>query len=144
MRTTELVLIAMVMLGCFFKYMHWPGASAHIFFGRCGLALFYFPFGFRSLPAPKPTDQILWMSVLGGFAMCIALLGLVSFLMRWPNNSTVLLVGAIACAPALITGGVLRYKHPHLDIYLDGLLIRCLVLGMLAFGMWSLFVGKPH
>ena len=144
MRTTELVLIALVMLGGIFKILHWPGASALIFFGGCGLALFYFPFGFRTLPAPRPTDQILWMTVLGGGSLCIVMLGLVSFMMRWPNNATVLVSGAVACLPALLIGGVLRYKHPRLDIYLDGLLIRCLVLGLLAFVMWLLFVGKPR
>ena len=144
MRTTELILIAMVMLGCGFKFMHWPGASFLIVMGGCALALFYFPFGFRTLPAPKPTDQILWMSLLGGLSICIALLGLVSFLMRWANNPILLACGAIACAPALIAGGALRFKRPRFDIYLDGLLIRCLILGLLAFAMWFLFVGKPR
>lgn len=144
MRTAELVMIAMVMLGCIFKFMHWPGASFLIVLGGCGLALFYFPFGFRTLPAPKPTDQILWMTVIGGLSLCIALLGLVFFLMRWPHHDKFLVCGAIACLIALGIGGALRYRDPRLDIYLESLLIRCLVVGMLAFTMWFLFSGKPR
>jgi len=144
MRTTELVLIALVMLGCSFKFMHWPGASVLVVLGGCGLTLFYFPFGFRTLPAPKATDQILWMSVLGGLALSIALVGLVFFLMRWPHQSKFLVIGTALCSSALLVVGVLRYKNPRLDIYLDGLMIRCLVLGLLALAMWSLFSGKPR
>lgn len=144
MRTTELVLAAAVVLGCIFKIMHWPGAGALIISGGGGLALFYFPFGFRTLPAPRPTDQILWTTVLGGAALSVALLGQVFFMQRWPNSAAWLLMGAIACAASLLVGLVLRYKHPRLDIYFDGLLIRCFVLGGLAFTLWALFSGMPR
>ena len=143
MRTTELALASAVILGCIFKLLHWPGASFLIISGGCGLALFYFPFGFRTLPTPKPTDQILWMTLLGGIASCTALFGQVAFLLRWPHSPTFLLAGAISCAVSLLAGSVLRYKHARLDIYLDGLLIRCLVLGGLAITLWTLFAGKP-
>ncbi|MBK7946052.1 MAG: hypothetical protein IPJ85_12460 [Flavobacteriales bacterium] len=144
MRTTELSMIMAVMLGCMFKFLYWPGASVLVVLGGCGLALFYFPFGFRTLPAPKPTDQILWMSVLGGFAISISMVALVFFLMRWPLQSELLVMGTVLCLIALLVGGVLRYKHPRLDIYLDGLLIRCLVLAALTFAMWYLFSEKPR
>lgn len=144
MRTTELVLAALVIVGCMFKIMHWPGANILIISGGGGLALFYFPFGFRSLPSPKPTEQILWMTLLGGASLCSALFGTVFFLLRWPHSAALMLTGAIACAVSLIAGLVLRYRHPRLDIYFDGLLIRCLVLGGLAYTLWELFSGKPH
>ena len=144
MRTTELALVAAVMLGCIFKFMHWPGASALIFSGGCLLALFYFPFGFRTLPAPKPTDQILWMTVLGGASLGTTLFGLVAFLLRWQSNSTVMVAGSAACAVSLLAGVVLRSRYPRLDIYLEGLLIRFIVLGGLAFSLWFLFSGKPR
>lgn len=144
MRTTELVLAALVILGCMFKIMHWPGAGILFVSGGSGLALFYFPFGFRTLAVPKPTDQILGMTLLGGVSLSIALSGEIFFLQRWPHSAALLLAGAIACAVALIVGLVLRYQHPRLDIHLDGLLIRCLVLGGLAITLWGLFAGKPH
>jgi hypothetical protein len=144
MRTTELALASAVILGCIFKIAHWPGAGMFIFSGGCGLALFYFPFGFRTLPAPKRTDQILWMTLLVGVALSAALAGVVAFLLRWPNSARILLSGAIGCAISAMAGLVLRIKHPRLDIYVDGLLIRCLVLGALAITLWTLFAGKPH
>lgn len=144
MRIAELALTALVILGCIFKIQHWPGAAFLLISGGGGLALFYFPFGFRTLPAPKPTDQVLWMTLLGGVSLCAALGGEVAFLQRWPHSAILLLAGAIACAVSLVVVLVLRYKHPRLDIYFDGLLIRCLVLGGLAITLWELFAGKPR
>ncbi len=144
MRTIELALIAAVIFGCLFKFMHWPGAGVLIVSGGGGLALSYFPFGFRTLPAPKPTDQIQWMTLLGGIALSTALCGIVAFLLRWLHQSKFLVVGAIGCAVAVLLGAVLRYKRPRLDVYLDGLIIRCLVLGGLAIILWTLFSGKPR
>lgn len=144
MRTAELVLAAMVILGCIFKIQHWPGAGILFVTGGCGLALFYFPFGFRTLAAPKPTDQILAMTLFGGVSMSIAMSGMIAFLQRWPQSAVLLLTGAISCAVALIVVLFLRIKHRRLDIYLDGLLVRCLVLGGWAFIVWELFAGRPH
>lgn len=144
MRTTELSLVASVILGCLFKMMHWPGASALVILGGSALALFYFPFGFRTLPAPKPTDQVLWMTLLGGAALSTTLFGHVTFLQRWPNSATWLLGGAVACGVSVLVGLVLRRKHPRLDIYFDGLMIRCFVLGALALSLWALYSGKPR
>ncbi len=144
MRTTELALVAAVMLGCVLKLMHWPGASFLIVCGGCLLALFYFPFGFRTLPAPKPTDQLLWLTVVGGASLGMGLSGLVAFLQSWPHSSMILLIGAIGCACSLLSGAMLRFTRPRLDIYLDSLLIRCFVLGGLAITLWTLFNGKPR
>ncbi|HMW95845.1 MAG TPA: hypothetical protein PL010_15670 [Flavobacteriales bacterium] len=144
MRTTELVLIVLIVLGCIFKIQHWPGANAFILVGGGTLALFYFPFGFRTLAAPRSTDQILWFTLLGGLALNAALSGLLAFQLRWPYNKELLVIGAIGCAVTLLSGVVLRYKHPRMDIYLEGMLIRCLVLGGLAFMLWGLFAGKPR
>lgn len=144
MRTTELVLTAVVILGCIFKVQHWPCAAALIISGTGGLALFYFPFGFRTLPSPKPTDQVLWMSFVASTALCATLCGLMAFLQRWPYSAVLLQVGAGACAVTLLIGLWMRYKHPRFDIYFDGLLIRCLVLGGLAITLWALFSGKPR
>lgn len=144
MRTAELALASAVIIGCVFKVQHWPGAGPLIVGGGSGLALFYLLFGFRTLPAPKPTDQILWMTVLGGASMSAALSGLVAFLQRWPLNKELMVGGAISCAASLIAAFVLRYKHPRLDIYLDGLIVRCMALGGLAITLWTLFAGKPR
>lgn len=143
MRITELTLTATVILGCILKIMHWPGANVLVIAGGGGLALFYFPFGFRSLPVPKPTDQILWMTLLGA-SLCAALCGEVAFLLRWPHSAQLLLIGAVGCAVSLLVGSVLRYKHRRLDIYFDGRLIRCFVLGGLAITLFTFFAGKPH
>lgn len=144
MRTTELALIGAVILGCIFKIQHWPGAGPLFVVGGGALAFFYFPFGFRTLPAPKQTDQVLWMTLLGGACLCAAMFGFLFFMQRWPYSAVLLLAGAVVCATGFLIGLVMRSKHPRLDIYFDGLLIRCLVLGGLAFTLWSLFAGKPR
>ena len=144
MKITELILTAAIILGCIFKIQHWPGANMLVLTGGATLAFFYFPFGFRTLPAPKPTDQILWLTVLGGLALNLALAGFLACQLRWPYSKELLVIGAIGCAAALLAAALLRYRQPRLDIYLDGLLVRCLVLGGLAFTLWGLFAGKPH
>ncbi len=144
MRIAELSLTAAVILGCIFKIMHWPGANILILSGGGLLALFYFPFGFRTLPAPKPTEQILWLTVAGGASLCVALLGLVAFQLKWANNSKLMVSGAVGCVLTLLFGLILRFKHPRLEIYFDGLSIRCLVLGGLVFTLWILFAGMPR
>lgn len=143
-RTTELALVATVTLGCIFKILHWPGAGLLMVLGAGLLALFYFPFGWRTLPSPKPTDQILWMTVLCGAAACSALGGLLAYFQHWPHGPLLLEIGALACGSAMALGAIMRYKHPGLDLYLDGLMIRCGALGGLAFTLWFLFAGKPH
>ena len=137
-------MIAMVVVSCIFKVQHWPGAGVLYVSGGYGLALFYFPFGYRTLPAPIPTDQMLWMTLLAGVSMCTALSGMVAFLQRWPHSAALMLAGSVACAVALMVVVILRARHPRMDIYLDGLLVRCLVLGGLAYTMWELFAGRPH
>ncbi|MGV3636337.1 MAG: GldL-related protein [Flavobacteriales bacterium] len=144
MRTTELVLIVLVMLGCIFKILHWPGAAVMLVVGAAGLALLYFPFGWRTLPSPKPMDHVLWMTLLGGAAACTAVSGVLAFLQHWPHSADLMIAGAFGCAAVVPVALVLRSKHPRLNIYLDGLLIRCVVLGGLAFTLWELFAGKPH
>lgn len=144
MRTSELALIAAAMLGCIFKILHWPGAALLLVFGGGSLALLYFPFGWRTLPAPKPTDQLLWMTLLGGSAACTAIGGILAFLQHWPYSATVMWIGALACGVTLVTSVIVRYRRTSLDLYLDGLMIRCAVLGGLAFTLWELFAGRPH
>lgn len=144
MRTAELAFITAVILGCIFKILHWPGASALIISGGWLLAVFYFPFGFRTLPAPKATDQMLWMSILGGASLCLAMSAVVAFLQRWSHSRMMLVCGAIGCSVTFSASLYLRYKRPRLEIYFTGLLIRSLVLGLLAIILWDVFVGKPR
>ena len=115
-----------------------------MFFGGGALAFFYFPFGYRTLAAPKPTDQILWSTLLVGSMLSLALAGLLAFHLHWPHSGPLLVLASCGCGLAFLTVLMLRYWQPRLDIYLDGLLIRCGVLGGLAFIIWGLFSGKPH
>lgn len=144
MRSIELGTITAVIVGCGFKIQHWPGAAILLVCGGCGLALSYFPFGYRSLPAPKATDQILWMTFMTGAVLSVSLVGVVFFLQRWPYSTWLMVSGAVGCAIALVIALVLRCRRARLDIYLDGLMIRCVVIGGLAITLWGLFAGKPR
>ena len=144
MRTTELVSITFVITGCAFKIMHWPGAAWLLILGGWSLALYYFPFGFRTLPAPRQTDQQPWLTWTAGLALFTVVNGLVFFMQRWPFSGPLMLGGVTACAVVVTVAAVVRYRHPRLDMYCDGLLLRCLILGLLAFFLWSNFMGKPR
>lgn len=144
LRTVELVCVAAVIAGCAFKVMHWPGASALMVSGGGALALFYFPLGYRTLPAPKRTDQLPWLTWVAGAALCTVLFGLVAFLQRWPYSGPLMLGGAIGCGAVALVAPVVRYKHQRLGMYCDGLLVRCMLLGTLAFFLWKAFLGLPR
>lgn len=144
MRTAELVCVAAVIIGCAIKILHWPGAAALIVAGGGSLALFYFPFGYRTLPAPKQMDQLPWLTWLAGAALCAVLCGLVAFLQRWPYSGPLMLAGSIGCGAVVLVAAVVRYQHQRLDMYCDGMLVRCMLLGTLAFFMWATFLGLPR
>lgn len=46
---TEMVIIAIALVGTFFKIQHWPGANIMIAVGLTSLAIIYFPMGFYFL-----------------------------------------------------------------------------------------------
>jgi len=143
-RTVELVCIATVITACAFKIMHWPGAAVLIIVGGCSLALFYFPFCYRTLPAPKQTDQLLWLTLMAGKALALVMIGMVFFIQHWPYGGFFLLAGTIACGAVALVAARVRYKHQRLDMYCDGLLARCVILGLLAWFIWATFQGLPR
>ncbi len=144
MRTVELLFIGAMVLGFAFKIMHWPGASMLIVVGGASMAVFYFPFAYLTLPAPKPMDQLPRLSMAAGAAICTAMAGLLAYVQHWPYCGPLLLGGSMGSAAMLPVALLVRYWHPRLDMYCDGLLIRCFILGALAFFIWSTFLGKPH
>lgn len=144
MHTMELACVAAVIAGCAMKILHWPGAAALIVAGGGSLALFYFPFGYRVLPAPKPTDQLPWLSWVSGAALCTALSGLVAFLQRWLFSGSLMLAGGIGCAVLVPVVLVMRYRHPHLGMYCDGLLVRSMIIGLLVLFLHTAFLGLPR
>lgn len=139
MRPAEITLVAGIMLGIWCKLMHWPGGALLIVCSGCGLGLYYFPFGIRTLAAPKRTDRILWLSLVAGAALCAALVGVIGCMHLWPVWPTLAAGGAIACTLVLPVAASFRPRHRHLDIYLDGLLLRCLVIGALAAVMFAFY-----
>lgn len=143
MRITELLLAAGVMLGILFKLLYWMGGNMLIVFCGCALALYYFPFGYRTLPSPTRRDQIPWLSLSTGAALFAALVGLVGHMHFWPGSHILLVGGAIACALMLPAAALMRPRHRNLDVYLDGLMLRCLAMGALALATLVLFAPPP-
>ncbi len=108
MRTAELAFIAAMVLGFAFKIMHWPGASVLLVIGGAGLAVFYFPFAYRTLPAPKPTDQLPRLSWVAGAALCTAMAGLLAYVQHWPYCGPLLLGGSMGSAAMLPVALLIR------------------------------------
>jgi len=46
---TEKTVIGIALVGTFFKFQHWPGASILLVIGLTSLAILYFPMGFYFL-----------------------------------------------------------------------------------------------
>ena len=133
MKRAEEILVGGIILGLFFKLMHWPGASAILVLCMGGLAIFYFPLGILLFGTPARHDQIKWFSAVGGLAMGISLIGVLFKLQRWPLNDTFLLVGAGGCALVLALALFLLARPTALASYLYAMITRTTVLGLLAF-----------
>jgi len=103
MKRAEEILVGGIILGLFFKLMHWPGASAIL------------------------------VLCMGGLAMGISLIGVLFKLQRWPLNDTFLLVGAGGCALVLALALFLLARPTALASYLYAMITRTTVLGLLAF-----------
>ncbi|MFT3884396.1 MAG: hypothetical protein QM724_02890 [Flavobacteriales bacterium] len=144
MRNAEIAFALAVVVGLLFKIMHWPGASVLIVSGGGLLALFYFPFGYRTLPTPRAADQLIWLSLLGGLSLCAALSAQMAFILHWPFSRFLLTMAVAGCGVSLLAATVIRYRNNRLDLYLEGIILRCLVLGFLALVILVLFSNQAR
>lgn len=124
-----------VVLGILFKLIHWTGASLLVVAFGCGLALYYFPFGLRTLAVPGASPRIAWLNLLAGGALGVAMVGLVGRMHLWGIWPAMLTLGTLLCLGVLPVAAYLRHRQQGRDLHLDGIMLRCLVLGALALGM---------
>lgn len=132
---TEKVLSIIFIISLLIKLMHWPGGSAIMILSLLGLALCYFPLGFYFLNEKNVFKQKLGISIVFGWLLSVAIIGILFKLMFWPGSGPMLIIGFLT---ALIFSIIAFFmfknaltgetKHFH-----KNLLLRSLILFVLSF-----------
>jgi hypothetical protein len=113
--------------------MHWPGAGVLMVLSLTFLALCYFPFGFYFFSDKNFKNQKIGISILFGWLLSIAIIGIEFKLMFWPGSQVMLLVGCMSAAVLLLAGfSLLKKSDEDLKNYHKNLFTRTVVIFVLA------------
>lgn len=131
---TEKVLFTLFIIGLIFKYNLWPGGSVIVIFSLLGIAFCYFPFGFYFINDKPVFKNKVGLSILYGWLLSIALIGILFKIMFWPGAGPMLIIGGISLIPLLIVAIVLNNKSDEESkIFNRNLLIRTSTITFLTF-----------
>ncbi len=131
---TEKVLFAIFIIGLFFKYNLWPGGSVFVILSLLGIAFCYFPLGFYFINDKPVFKKKVGLSILYGWLLSIALIGILFKIMFWPGAGPMLVIGGISLIPLLIVAVVLNNKSDEESkVFNRNLLIRTSTIAFLTF-----------
>lgn len=127
---TEKVLSIVFLISLLFKFAGWPGGGALMVLSLTILTLCYFPFGFYFLNDKPVFKQKLGTSILYGWLLTIAIIGIEFKLMYWPGYAQMLLIGIMTTAILLIVAYMMHKKATteETKLYHKNLLLRTLIL----------------
>ena len=130
---TEKALLIVFIISLIFKLMHWPGAGVLMVLSLTFLALCYFPFGFYFFSDKNFKNQKIGISILFGWLLSIAIIGIEFKLMFWPGSQVMLLVGCMSAAVLLLAGfSLFKKSDEDLKNYHKNLFTRTVVIFVLA------------
>ncbi|MBX9850454.1 MAG: hypothetical protein K2X86_01710 [Cytophagaceae bacterium] len=92
---TERVFGIIILIGVFFKFMHWPGGNVIIILSMSTLSMLYLPFAFYFFSYKGVKYQNMGLTIPAGICFSIALIGIMFKLMYWPGANEMILFGAI-------------------------------------------------
>lgn len=92
---TEKTLTAIFLISVILKFIDLPGASLLLIFSLLFLSLLYFLFAFYFFPDKNLKQQNLGLSITGGIAISLLVIGILFKLMFWPGSSITLLAGIL-------------------------------------------------
>lgn len=127
---TEKVLSIIFIISLIFKICGWPGGAALMVLALTLLAFCYFPFGFYFLNEKSVFKQKLGISILFGWLLSVAIIGIEFKLLYWPGYHMMLIVG-LATAAILTAFAYMMYKKANTDetkLYHKNLLTRTLII----------------
>lgn len=127
---TEKILSIIFIISLIFKLNGWPGGGPLLVLSLTILTLCYFPLGFYFLNEKSVFKQKLGTSILFGWLLAIAIIGIEFKLMYWPGYLNMLIIGIMTAGILLIFAYISNKKAStdELKKYHQNLLIRTLVL----------------
>lgn len=129
---TEKVLFGIFIIGLIFKYNLWPGGSVLVLFSLLGIAFCYFPLGFYIINDKPVFKKKLGLSILYGWLLSIALIGIIFKIMFWPGAGPMLVIGGVSLIPLLIVAIILNNKSDEESrVFNKNLLIRTSIVAFL-------------
>jgi hypothetical protein len=130
---TEKALLIVFIISLIFKLMHWPGGGPLMVLSLTFLALCYFPFGFYFFSDKTFKNQKIGVSILFGWLLSVAIIGIEFKLMFWPGSKVMLLVGCMSAAILLLAGfSLFKKSNEDLKNYYKNLLTRTVVIFVFA------------
>jgi hypothetical protein len=132
---TEKVLSIIFLISLVFKVAGWPGGGALMVLSLTILTLCYFPFGFYFLNDKPVFKQKLSTSIIYGWLLPVAILGVEFKLMYWPGYGPMLIIGIMTSAILLVVAYMMHKKATTEEnkLYHKNLLLRTLILFFCAF-----------
>ncbi|MCW1148654.1 GldL-related protein [Flavobacterium lacisediminis] len=130
---TEKALLIVFIISLIFKLMHWPGGGPLMVLSLTFLAFCYFPFGFYFFSDKTFKNQKIGVSILFGWLLSVAIIGIEFKLMFWPGSKVMLLVGCMSAAILLLAGfSLFKKSNEDLKNYYKNLLTRTVVIFVFA------------
>jgi hypothetical protein len=135
---TEMVIIAIALVGTFFKIQHWPGANIMIAVGLTSLAIIYFPMGFYFLGNNKQNV----VATVSGLFLSLIPVSIMFKHLHWPG-ALVMVIAAISTAPLVFAGLLYMRKKATPDslAFYNNMLLRT---GLLMLIMFFLALLRMH
>ncbi|SEP62655.1 hypothetical protein [Flavobacterium urocaniciphilum] len=127
---TEKILSIIFIISLIFKFFGWPGGSAILIISLMSLTFCYFPFGFYFLNEKNVFKQKLGTSILFGWLLPVAIIGVQFKFMYWPAYHPMLVIGILTAAIFLVIayGMYKKANTEETKYYHKNLLTRTLVI----------------
>ena len=84
MKRAEQVAIGIFIVAVLFKVMHWPMGGMLMVLSMSLVSILYFPLAVLWFGVPERRDQVTWLSVAGGYALSMQLMGILFTFQHWP------------------------------------------------------------
>ena len=149
MKRLELILGVVVLVGLFFKVLHWPGGSLMLTIALTGLASIYLFWGFalfnnvsdekafiKSSYSDISAQQII-ISIVAALGLSAVCLGVLFKIQHWPGAMIILLSGLITSLIVIVLIKLLQSKSDFQKTLLTRIVIF-VVIGLFCFAIKDL------
>ncbi|MBL0072424.1 MAG: hypothetical protein IPP34_11710 [Bacteroidetes bacterium] len=126
---TEKVLIVLAIIGICFKFLHWEGGGLILILSLMALSVIYFPGGFYFFSDKSVKRQNIPLSIISGFFLAIAPVGVLFKFQYWEGKTVMLLVSVISSIIIFSIALILKSKATdELKVYYKNMLLRTAII----------------